>query len=612
MSQASEAKLGANMKSGMRTGVLQRELKLWERIDWPNCIQAGIFKDWACRLRNKSALEYFNRSISICQTKGEHACCNNRILEVGQQKCHSVDANYCKMASRVLEKRSSFRRSIGQPELALEDAQKAHDLLALEGKSKLSNILNKCDAILECNEFEDNLVQLNIEKCKYKGKIANDRFKLRANHATSVLEDSLGDALHPFLLNNWPLIMEVARSRRTSVAFTAQPLWQLSENVECDVESQIAKEKTVYSPLDRARYRMSQNVYNNHYLHRSSADVNMLQQLKSNINFSHLLSHNSMPYLTELLTDQYAIVQKFMMCHSRSPLYYCRHMKCRGTQICERSQTTALFRIEYQTRRDCFRMLREVHKRRQERNIERLTDYIEQIMSTNILLRTNRTLPWKWEFVNEVYNILALAHIDKCAAPKNVDFLDLNNQSALYLLAAERAKDLSVKFGGHNVYAEIDKEKERQSRVAKKLEQLYSRLKHSRFAIERTYLQFEIARTHFKESRYNKALILAQKALIDARNCNSNAWRFNITFLICQVHAKFNRFKRLADSLNKAIQLAVRLQSPKLKAYLALCHAVNQYELDFENRRQWESSFKGRKRKGHSVSSMDSTDNNMD
>lgn len=107
--------------------------------------------------------------------------------------------------------------------------------------------------------------------------------------------------------------MEVARSRRTSVAFTAQPLWQLSENVECDVESQIAKEKTVYSPLDRARYRMSQNVYNNHYLHRSSADVNMLQQLKSNINFSHLLSHNSMPYLTELLTNQYAIVQKFMV-----------------------------------------------------------------------------------------------------------------------------------------------------------------------------------------------------------------------------------------------------------------------------------------------------------
>lgn len=72
----------------------------------------------------------------------------------------------------------------------------------------------------------------------------------------------------------------------------------------------------------------------------------------------------------------------------------------------------------------------------------------------------------------------------------------------------------------------------------------------------------------------------------EARNCNSIIWRFNGTFLICQIHATFNRYERLKDSLAKAMYLAIKLKSPKLIAYLELCNVVNEYQLEMQRRRR--------------------------
>ncbi|XP_064537155.1 uncharacterized protein p-cup [Drosophila montana] len=616
MSQHSNLRAATALTAGTRAGTLHPDLKPWQRIDLPLCTQSNLFKDWGCRLRNKKALEYFTRALSVCKTQRDSTCCFAGPAIAPGQKCKSVEGQFCSLASDALDKRSHCRRSIAQPELAWEDAQKAHELLELQGRSNVSYLMNKCDALFECNRFEDNLVQLNIEARNYQGQSIKDRFQLRANHTIDVLEDTLGDSLHPFLLDNWPLITEVARARRTSVAFMPRPLWQnLSEKFDCDVESVIGIQKPLLSPLERARRQVCERVYNNQYLHKSANDVVMLRQLQSDKNFLNPLSNYSTPYLSELASEQYAIVKKFMkMMHTRNPLYHCRQVKCRVSKVCEKNRENYLYRVEYQTRRDCFRMLREVHRRRQERNIERLTDYVEHIMYTSIELKTHRTLPWKWEFVTEVYNILALAHIDRCAVPKNIDFLDLKNHSMLYLLPADRVKEQAITFGGRNVYGEIARDDERLNRVAKKVNHLKNRLIHSRYAIERTYLLFEIARCHFKESRFDKTLTMAHKASHEARICNSVAWRFNITFLICQVHAVFNRFERLNESLGKAKQLAARLKSTKLQAYLALCYAVNDYELDYQRKKQSEYNMPiGRRRKGRpSTTSFDSLEQQMD
>lgn len=117
-----------------------------------------------------------------------------------------------------------------------------------------------------------------------------------------------------------------------------------------------------------------------------------------------------------------------------------------------------LYRIEYQTMRDCFRILRKVRELRREGIFDRLADYVDYVMSTNIELKTLRILPWKWECMQEIYNILALALIDRCAVSRNVDYLNAKNLNVLYWLPAERVKDGMPQFGARN--------DERNSRIA--------------------------------------------------------------------------------------------------------------------------------------------------
>lgn len=147
------------------------------------------------------------------------------------------------------------------------------------------------------------------------------------------------------------------------------------------------------------------------------------------------------------------------MMHCRKPIY-------QGGAEKKRNREQHLYRVEYQTMRDCFRILRQVRQLRRERNFERLQRYVDHAMSNNMELKTLRTLPWKWEFMQEIYNILALALIDRCAVPRNIDVLDLKNQCLLYWLPMERQKEMPHEFGGHNVYSDMERIKGRNSRIA--------------------------------------------------------------------------------------------------------------------------------------------------
>ncbi|EDV92413.1 outer dynein arm-docking complex subunit 4 [Drosophila grimshawi] len=607
--QGSDYKLATTIKVVTPSISLPPNLKPWQRIDLPACVQSRLFGDWAQYYNrwqlNKKAIEYFSRSITVCGSNGDTVC--------SRVSCQPLAKSVCQKLYDTLNKRSRCWRSLAQAELALKDSRHAHQLLKQEGISKASIVLSKCDALFDCNRFEDNLVMLHMEERNYPGKCVKNCFRLRKNRAIGVLEDTLGDSLHSFLLDTWPLIMEAAHVHRTSVTFMPRPLWQqLSNNNGCDLDSVVNKEKPLLSPLEKARRQVDENVYNYHYLSKAANDATLLHQLKNDHNLLNPLLRESTPYLAQLTTEQYRIVRKFTnMLHARRPLYHSKQEKCRISQICERNREKYLYRVQYQCRRDCHSMLREVRQRRQERDIERLTEYVEHIMSTNIVLKTFRVLPWKWEFITDVFNILGLAHVDRCTLPQKIDILNWQNYALIYMLPKDRFKDLSLDHGSHNVYAEIARHEERMNCAAKKVERLEERLIYSRYGIERTYLLFEIARCHFKEARFDKALTMAHKAANEARSCNSTVWHLNCTFLISQVHAAFNRFQRLSQSLNRAKQLAEKLKSLKMMAFLALLIAINNFKLDNYRWRHLDASQrKARRRKDRqSLQSIDSSDN---
>ncbi|XP_001354621.3 uncharacterized protein p-cup [Drosophila pseudoobscura] len=610
-------------------GKLAPEAFAWQHIDWPPCVQAPLFMDWgkyySRRLLNSKAIECYGRALAVCKEepqKQKRSCkYPSPEMPASIRNC-TIEQGVCRNDYTALFHRSLCQRSIAQSEGAFEDATRAKDMMWLAQKQVDNNVVGsadvlmaECDALFDCNEFEETLRTLHTEARFYNpASQMQRRFDVRKKKITGVFEDTVGATLGPFLQQNSAAIDEVLRRRQELAAFVPRPLWKkLKEQQQCDVQSVLERKTETLTSLERARRRASKSFYNHQYLGRSAVDVALLQQLRSNQIFLNPLMHGTTPYLRQLSGEQYGIVRKFMkMMHARNPLYNSKTAKCQSTsERCERSRERYLFHVEYQTRRDCLRMLRDVRRLRAAGNVEGLTNYIEHIMSKIIDLKTHRTLPWKWEFVNDVYNTLALAHVDQCALPANVDFLNPKNRLLLYLLQPERAKDMTVSFGGPNLYMEIKKEEARQNRSNQKMDQLEERLRNSRYPIERAYLRFELARGHFKEFRFDKSLVLARSAFNEARSCNSLIWRYNSIFLVCQVHAVLSRFERLKESLAKASQLAKELKSTKLMAYLAICNTINENDLNLRKLRHSEQSLrsKPRKRTISAVSSLHSLNN---
>ncbi|XP_017067321.1 uncharacterized protein LOC108105339 [Drosophila eugracilis] len=571
------------------------------------------------------ALESFGKAVTVCKDQRLHPgrltcpmasnAANSRrgsCLDDGL-----ADMGICRDDYKSLFLRGRCHRTMARPDLALLDIQRAQQALEMmlsHRKKSNSNVprsaaivAEKCDDLFDANEFEKTLTTAYMEGRPF----GHSRFQLIKHRTLSVLEDTLGESLRPFMQQHIGVFEEVSRREKELDVSETRPLWKtLRDRQHCDVQSVLDKETVQWTPLQKARQQASERLYSYNYMGRSAIDVALLRQLRSDSNFLDPLRIATTPTMRQMGEEQYSIVRRFMkMMQARNPLYNRRHVRQRHGRIDEqelrRRREVHLFHTQHQIRRDCLRMLHEVHRRRREGNVEKLSDYVESIMSGFIELKNHRALPWKWELLNDIYNTVAMAYCDRCAVPANVNFLEAKNRPTLYLLQPEKVRDINISFGGPNIYLEIEREEERHSRINQKLEHLEARLRHSRYPIERSYLFFEIARCHFKESRFDKCLVVTRKSFKEARSCNCLIWMFNSIFLGCQVYAVLNRCEQLKESLAKAYRLATELKAPKLVAYTELCINVNAYDLSMRQVRHSDISLrKPRKRSPNGLSTQ--------
>ncbi|KAH8344662.1 hypothetical protein KR067_002518, partial [Drosophila pandora] len=513
----------------------------------------------------------------------------------------------CSNDYKTLYHRIRCHRTMANPDMALEDAQRAQravsvtlDKLGMNGVVGVAEIVHeKCNALLDANEFERCLTTVFDEGRAFHSKNAVRKFHKMQDHLMGIFDNTVGDSLTPFLIRNMAALEAVIQQRNEAAAYIPRPLWKIRQDQhECDVQS-IQEKKSVYlTPLERARRKNCERFYTYNYMRRNAVDVNLLRELRTNENFLNPLMGSSTPYLRQLNRDQFDTIRRFMkMLHARDPLYNRPACGEIGERTQSRRREANLFHVEYQTRRDCFRMLNEVKALWRAGNVDKISDYVEHIVAKNVEVKTYRTLPWKWEFLNEVYNLVALTYCERCTVPRHVDFMQQSNRLLLYLIPPEKVKDIMYRFGGTNMYVEMHREEQEHNRINNKLEHLEDRLRYSPYAIERSYLFFEVAKCHFKESRFDKCLVMARRAFDEARTCRSLVWRFNSIFLACQVHAVLSRYERLRETLAKANKLAISLRAPRLQAYLSICITLNDYDMALRKLRHSDASLrKSRKR----------------
>lgn len=88
-----------------------------------------------------------------------------------------------------------------------------------------------------------------------------------------------------------------------------------------------------------------------------------------------------------------------------------------------------------------------------------MAKFVEQAMGEYVILKTRRVMPRKFEFMNEVYNILALAYLDKVYVPPAILDVPMDERlNVLMDIPIEKDKDKFVTFvfGDKSTYQEPD------------------------------------------------------------------------------------------------------------------------------------------------------------
>ncbi|XP_017125592.1 uncharacterized protein LOC108144954 [Drosophila elegans] len=533
-------------------GVLVANLRAWETFDWPSEQQRWIHRSWgqyfARMRRNNSAKRYFDKCI------GEHDGVDHKAFYL----------------------RSKFQRSVALTQGALEDslrATQARDVWNANISMELA------DALYDLNRFEDNKSLLHNNMRRHAGT-ALKGFENRLFVVDENLKDCTGYSLANFFMEHSTQLPGFYEQKQEELRKAdKRPLWKiLKEREECDVQSTIDRKAEMLSPLEEERRRRKTKIYHQNYLGRNWTDFIFLKTLRRNHNC--LLDHNfgSSPARTEYLESSFQRLRIFTkMLQARSPMY--NEYFQRDPRMEDSMRAANLFRIQYQTRRNMFSILRTIRVLRKKNDLKRLRKFVEDVMGNYVVIKTNRLMPWKAEFMNEVYNNLALSLCESYRLPPT-RVTPYDKGAMCHLLNIPTAKPLEHSefiFGDRSTYAYAGPDKQSTDRLADQniFEYLEKRLLFARLPIERSYLLHELADRHMQKNHFVQSLSFAQKSIDEARLCNSRIWEFLSTMLMAKSHAVLHKYERQTEVLNSAYDLATELKSPQLCTFIELCRMLN-------------------------------------
>ncbi|XP_046867330.1 uncharacterized protein LOC6641292 [Drosophila willistoni] len=542
-------------------GVLAGDKRPWETFDWPAERRRGIYRSWGQYFRNArmntAAQKYFDKCIDEDGNGG---------LSKGDDYL-------------ALYLRSKFNRSVARTQEAYEDSQHA---ARVAGPNDAGINTELADTVYDLNRFEDNKRMLHDFVRKYVGTSVKP-LEHRLRIVNENFDDCMGDdSLGTFLMENSAQLggcfEQISREKSPP---DLRPRWKiLKELNECDVQSVCDKEEKLLSPLEMARRKRKTKIFYQNYLNRAWTDIFFLKTLRQNPNLLLDRYFGSPTKRGEYLNRSFERVKKFTkMLHSRSPMYNELHQRRGNPRMKSQLHESSLYRVQYQTRRNMHSILRTIRVLRQQEDSKRLRRFVEEVMGDYVAIKTTRIMPWKIEFMNEVYNHLALSLCEEFRLPPTkVTPYDKNAMCLLLNIPIVKPLDhQEFVFGDRSTYAYSDGVYTAEQKVSTKrsINHLERRLVFATLPIERTYLLHELADRHVQQNHFVQCLSYAQKAIEEAEHCNSKIWQFLSTMQMAKSHAILHKYERQTEVLDAAYDLAKELKSPKLCTFIELCRMLN-------------------------------------
>lgn len=409
--------------------MVERAAEPWEQIAWSDEFLQIIYRECGNNLMRKQKLDvavhYFEKSLAL-GGKDPKAL---YFLSLCQQNLAFCESSYD----------SAIR-----------------GLSLLDSNQPLN--LRVCDALYDLNDLE----KAGLE-CKSKGRRFTGRkvkaFQQKYEVVESNLSDSLGESLFQFIQEYKQYFNVVLKMREKLESRDERPMWKiLRDNNECDILSILEEVEPLIHPRERARLSRGYKIFNQKYLNKSAIDVSFLKYLKTNKTLL-LPQSNVSPVLKEVVESKYNIVIRFLrMLQARNPLYNEKLKRCPNKARCVKERNDNLSRIQYSTRRMMFIILHNMKRLREQGNTKEISKFTEKVMGDYIILKTHRLIPWKFEFINEVYNILALTYFDQIYIPEDLDTLESSKQKLYALMGLpspdERLVVNKFTFGDKSTWVE--------------------------------------------------------------------------------------------------------------------------------------------------------------
>lgn len=266
-------------------------------------------------------------------------------------------------------------------------------------------------------------------------------------------------------------------------------------------------------------------------------------------------------------------------------------------------------------------------------------------MDSYVAIKTHRVMPWKFEFINEVFNYLGLARINEYKISNIYKSMGRSNLLDLFRISPHVS---SVSNVITNDLDQIKREKFDDTKALLKsdidiciytwnssisfihcrrhMDHFERRLRFAKYTIERCYLYHEAAQAHLNNHSFDKCCQLARKAM-DGRHNHSSylqislshhlpeaekgrhyVWGALSALIACKAHTVLGKAEKQKQMLNEAFRYAKHLKNIDLILFIDICLRVNNEEMELKTALANEGS--GRRRLRRLMTSIDTSGDN--
>lgn len=500
------------------------------------------------------------------------------------KKCHLYDKALENFDESLTINENAFKPMIEKSRCLLEECAPDQALsMAKQCETKYPQIVrvkyHRNNCLYEQNHFEDSL-KMAWQTLHQHPTARHAKSNIQLINST--IEQSI--ELPKNCLYN--MRRDIDRLQRHKLkAADSRPIWKiLRESKQCDVISTRSASHTDIAPIKEKQREQNANRMHSMYLDSSSAkDIIFLNSLIT----SDRLMLPQTPKSNAILADN---INKHLRCidaceqmlWTREPCYAKTYTEDGARTI--RTKVEVLHRSQHHTRIGAFLHLAEI-KRLQKTNFVAMLKWVDKIMSTVYATKTERVFPRKFEFVNEVYNIVGLAYLNRLRVPNNI--MAVPQQQRMHLLLDEhferKPKDDVVAVTAAKVFSDrkafIDPEAPDESYLAYKREvDHYERLLlHSVYPIEKCYLYHEIGKLHLAHRKLDETKQLALRMVECATVCGNYVWIVHGYLSMIRVDLAQSNPTKMAKKLGKLLTIR-HLLNEDARHFLKTAYLINRVD----------------------------------